>query len=145
MIAEDFIALAAKLSASPGEAERRTSISRSYYGAFHMALALMERCQIQISQGDNPHKRLYQCLDNSGHHELRLVADKLNTLRRIRNDADYDLSSSYFTSARNVQRHLQSAIAVINAIRDCDRRLASLKPSLRREARSLGLAVGEEK
>lgn len=141
MTGEDFISLAAKLSASTGEAERRTSVSRAYYGAFHMALAMLESCQIQIASGDNPHKRLYQCLDNSGDNDLRLIADKLNTLRRIRNDADYDLLSSHLTNTRNVQRHLQSAIATVDAIRNCNQRIAVLRQRLRQEARALGVLV----
>lgn len=140
----DFINLAIKLSNSRVEAELRTAVSRAYYGAFHVAKELLEQCGIGLPRGVSPHDKVCFCLSNSADEDARRAGDKLNNLRRIRNDADYELAADQFASQRNVQRQVRNATEIVTAIDSCTLKLSSLRPDLRDQARLLGLAVQGE-
>jgi uncharacterized protein (UPF0332 family) len=137
----DFISLAIKLANSSTEAELRTSVSRAYYGAFHVAKELVESCGVVLARGSNPHDKVYYCLDNCADEDAKKAGSKLNSLRAVRNDADYELGMDQFTSQRNIQRHLRNANDIVNAISSCHQKLASLRRNLRDQAKKLGLTV----
>jgi uncharacterized protein (UPF0332 family) len=137
----EFITVAIKLSNGTLEAELRSSVSRAYYGALHVAKQLLEQCGVSLSHADNPHEKVYFCLDNCNDEATRDAAIRLKRLRGIRNEADYRLSSDHFTNRRNIQRHLNSARAIVDAIATCYQRLDTIRPDLQRQAKLLGLRV----
>jgi hypothetical protein len=55
---EAFLHLAIRLSAGKTEAELRTSVSRSYYGAFHVARALVVNCGVILPETAEAHRKL---------------------------------------------------------------------------------------
>jgi uncharacterized protein (UPF0332 family) len=95
MTGADFLALAARLATAATEADWRTATSRAYYAAFHAARDLFEGLGFRVPHADQAHQYLYLRLYNCGHAALRLAADDLHTLRRRRNEADYDLRLAY--------------------------------------------------
>jgi uncharacterized protein (UPF0332 family) len=141
MTGSEFISLAIKLSSGSTEAELRTSVSRAYYGVFHLAKALMEDCGIAVPRGVNPHDKVYFCLDNCLDEDAREAAHKLSSLRAIRNDADYDLETDQFATQSRVQTHLRTAREIDNALSTCRQKLTALRPQLREQAIVLGLIV----
>jgi hypothetical protein len=60
----DFLLIASRLAADTTEADWRTAVSRAYYAAFHVARRLLT--------------------------DLKFAGRDLDTLRRLRNRADYD-------------------------------------------------------
>ena len=87
----DFHALAVRLASGRGSAERRTSIGRSYYAAFNVAMEMLRSMGFRIGRAAAAHGEVRLCLSNSGDAEVVLVASELGKLHTWRIRADYDL------------------------------------------------------
>jgi uncharacterized protein (UPF0332 family) len=86
----DFLVLAARLAAGASEADWRTAVSRAYYTAFHVARRLFTDMQFAVPRADRAHQYLVFRLSNSGEPAVEQTGRDLETLRRLRNRADYD-------------------------------------------------------
>jgi uncharacterized protein (UPF0332 family) len=86
----DFLPLAARLAGGTTEAEWRTTVSRAYYAAFHVARRLLSDLGFTVPRADRAHQYLVFRLGNSGEPAVERAAHDLKTLRRLRNRADYD-------------------------------------------------------
>jgi uncharacterized protein (UPF0332 family) len=86
----DFLALAARLAAEATEADWRTAVSRAYYAAFHVARTLLSDLRFTVPRADRAHQYLVFRLSNSGEASVEQAGRDLETLRRLRNRADYD-------------------------------------------------------
>jgi uncharacterized protein (UPF0332 family) len=95
MDGHDFIKLAGKLAAKPNadEATYRTSVSRAYYGAFHLAKALLEDLGFTPPTNVNVHGFVRHYLHGSGNADACRAASHLGDLQAARNKADYQLSN----------------------------------------------------
>ncbi len=87
----EFLSVAARLRASPSEAERRTSVGRSYYGLYNVLRARF-RTVANLQGNSRDHRRLIAHLIQSDDAGLQQVGEKLKNLRDLRNDADYEIS-----------------------------------------------------
>ncbi len=87
----DFLEVANRLQGSPDEADRRTSISRSYYAAYHVVVQTLAAKQVQFEKNADDHGRLAHYLAHSGDHRMQTIGGFLKTLRTSRVDADYKL------------------------------------------------------
>jgi uncharacterized protein (UPF0332 family) len=86
----DFLSLAARLATANAEADWRTSISRAYYAAFHVARRLFADLNFAVPRADRAHQYLVYRLSNCGDSATEQAGRDLETLRRLRNRADYD-------------------------------------------------------
>jgi uncharacterized protein (UPF0332 family) len=86
----DFLLLATRLAAGSSEADWRTAVSRAYYAAFHVARRLLADLQFAVPRADRAHQYLVFRLSNSGEAAVEQAGRDLETLRRLRNRADYD-------------------------------------------------------
>jgi uncharacterized protein (UPF0332 family) len=86
----DFVAIAAQFAAGPTEAEWRSAVSRAYYAAFHVARSLLSDLRFVVPRADRAHQYLVFRLCNSGEASVEQAGRNLETLRRLRNRADYD-------------------------------------------------------
>src|SRR5690348_11360575 len=102
MKGEDFIALAGNLAVTEqaGEAIYRTSVSRSYYGAFHVARALFQSLGLKLSRDHGDYQR---CLIEAGDPQSTILGRHLNELHGYRIRADYELSDRRAGSARHAR------------------------------------------
>ena len=117
----EFLNVANRLHTSPNEAERRTSISRSYYATYHILVQALSARQVQFEGTGDDHGRLAQYLAGSGDQRTQKIGGHLNTLRFSRVDADYKLSKPM--DARHSQLSYMMADRAIrgfNAIGDRD-------------------------
>jgi uncharacterized protein (UPF0332 family) len=89
----DFHSLANHL-ARGSAADIRTSISRSYYAAFHVGAAALRTIGVNIGRGAAAHGEVVHCLGNSGQSQLTLLAFVLSDLHTVRNRADYQLDKA---------------------------------------------------
>lgn len=119
MSGDDFLNLAMQLANSDVEAGIRTSVSRSYYGAFHKGLEFLERCGVQLPRSADAHEKLKWCLEHSADATAKDAAQKLDTLRAERNLADYDLRHLKFQRKRNALVALAAAQSIVNALTLC--------------------------
>jgi uncharacterized protein (UPF0332 family) len=86
----DFLSLAGRLTAGGTEADWRTAVSRAYYAAFHVARRLFADLNFSVPRADRAHQYLVFRLSNSGDTAAEHAGRTLETLRRLRNRADYD-------------------------------------------------------
>jgi hypothetical protein len=110
MTGHDFHSLAKQLASGASEAEWRTSISRSYYGAFHVARTLLADLGFVIPPDEKAHTQIYHRLNNCGNAVVRSAANDLYGLRRLRNRADYDLHRAVDAPLAHNQATLSSTI-----------------------------------
>jgi uncharacterized protein (UPF0332 family) len=72
------------------EAELRSSISRSYYAAFHVAKKYLYKVRSYELSKENSHRSLIDEFKYSGDPRLSIIGNYLERLRDRRNEADYD-------------------------------------------------------
>lgn len=90
MNGRDFLPLAARLAGGTTEADWRTAVSRAYYAAFHVARRFFADMNFTVPRADRAHQYLVFRLSNSGESVTEQAGRDLETLRRLRNRADYD-------------------------------------------------------
>ena len=96
MEGKDFLTIALQYCGSSSEAERRTAVSRAYYALFNTIKYLLKAAGFRIQKTASGHEQLYRYLHNSGLADAQAIASKLNSLRTVRNDADYELQKAGF-------------------------------------------------
>jgi len=119
MTGNEFIVLAKKLAEEVSPAECRSAVSRAYYGAFHAALALLSRTGILLPPAPEAHQKLRFCLLQSGEFPGTEAGEKLESLRRDRNLADYDLHQSRSETSQFARRQVQVALEILNCLEMC--------------------------
>jgi len=134
---EEFLVLAVRLSASPGEAERRSAVSRAHYAIFHAARLAVEDCGIVCPSSAEVHDKLAKCLQNAGDADLAMVGDKLNMFRAVRNSADYRLHDQRFTNGKFVALQLASARETADALNEACKHVPAFRAALRRYAKDI--------
>ncbi|HEY2412638.1 MAG TPA: hypothetical protein VGI40_10370 [Pirellulaceae bacterium] len=131
----DLMELAERLAAIGAEAEGRAAVSRAYYSAFHHAKSLLEdKCGLKLPNSAEAHKKVCFCLEASKNNELIDIADRLHTLRRSRNHADYDLTESRFVKIPNVQTQMTTAKKIVADIDAAALRMVDFRQEVRRYA-----------
>jgi uncharacterized protein (UPF0332 family) len=90
MNGRDFLPLATQLARGTTEAEWRSAVSRAYYACFHVARRLLSDLRFTVPRADRAHQYLVFRLSNSGEAPVEQAGRDLETLRRLRNRADYD-------------------------------------------------------
>jgi len=91
MNGRDFLPAARRLAGGSDEADFRSAASRAYYAAFHAARDVLAALRFRVPRADRAHDYLYRRLNNCGVAVVRQAADLLLDLRRLRNEADYDV------------------------------------------------------
>jgi len=91
MNAREFFPIAERMSTSANEAERRTSIGRSYYGLFHVLLGALSDRGIIFRETPDDHQNLIVYLTKGRNKVAASVWAVLKDLRQERNRADYRL------------------------------------------------------
>jgi uncharacterized protein (UPF0332 family) len=121
MDGHDFIAPAGKLAAAPAasEATYRTVVSRTYYGAFHVARAFLVELGFKPVGNANVHAFVRHYLNASGHGGAIRAADQLRDLQSVRNRADYDLDDPDVGSQAVAMASVEVAHRVVSALENC--------------------------
>ncbi|MBI3697248.1 MAG: hypothetical protein HY238_20735 [Acidobacteria bacterium] len=92
MNAADFLEVAKRLEGSVSEAERRTSIGRSYYALYNVLVDFLSSHGVPFDRNAKDHGRLVRCLMDTKHREADAIGAALRDLRNRRNEADYQMS-----------------------------------------------------
>src|SRR5206468_1897350 len=102
----DFLDLAGNLAASaaPTSAELRTAISRAYYAAYHVAVALLKKMGVHLPGGWEAHRLVGEALRNGGDAKVSAASRDLDELRKSRWAADYDMEDVAVENQRMVQK-----------------------------------------
>lgn len=124
---DQFLILARRLANEPhsGPSEYRTSISRSYYSAFH-TIRLFVEADIKVSikgasSRDNIHLLLQQFLFNSNVPEAVRMGRMLQDLHEARKAADYDLNLQKMETKVTAELSLQRVASIHAELAVCDK------------------------
>ena len=90
----DFLSVANQFHTSPEEAERRTSISRSYYATYHVLNQSLSAQKVPFTRRGDDHGLLIHYLAHSGDQRTQTIGGNLRSLRSARGRADYNLGRS---------------------------------------------------
>lgn len=115
----DFYEVGLNLSKNTEEAYLRSAIGRYYYAIFGMArLYLTDTMkERRYKSRNNIHKKLIKRLMNSNDKNESSVGEILETLRKRRNWADYDLKKNNyedFTSLKYLESDAKKSLETIN-------------------------------
>jgi uncharacterized protein (UPF0332 family) len=133
MNAKDFIDFAAKIAATYSDAAAcRSSISRAYYGAFHIAKSFLDRLGSRPFQNANAHIFVQHRLMNCGHHQAVRAGRFLRDLFRDRLLADYSLPVRRVENVEYARVAVESAREVQSLIEACacDEAIVQIKAGL---------------
>ncbi|MEX2139409.1 MAG: HEPN domain-containing protein [Pirellulales bacterium] len=123
MTGSDILTVAGNLVANPAlgnaEARYRSAISRAYYGAYHLVVALLSECSLRVPENHNGHEVAYQSLFTTGIPEAVTAARLLNDLRGERIKADYKLSRKGLDSPANAREKVEMAYNVSSSLENC--------------------------
>ncbi|WP_017662604.1 HEPN domain-containing protein [Baaleninema simplex] len=116
---KNFLVLAEKIlknSQFPSEASYRTSISRAYYAVFLTAREYIKvknptNWQNIITRGGNVHKKVKNYYASRFGNNGKRITNKLNSLRKKRNNADYEIST-VITKSQAEQACLDAKTAI---------------------------------
>jgi len=121
MDGNDFIDFASELSASDaiGPAACRTVVSRAYYGAFHLALALVEEFGFFSRRSDNEHRWVQWHFQNCKLALAQEIGRALQNLHESRKEADYDLARPQPDSPTNAAACVLRAGEIRRKLAEC--------------------------
>ncbi len=108
MDGKDFIQVAKDLTKGLSEAHWRSSISRSYYAAFHRSRQFVVRKGTQVPPTGNAHMIVRDCLIASKDPEVSALGSILGDLHAKRRKADYDLDTVMISSTDATMQMLQA-------------------------------------
>jgi uncharacterized protein (UPF0332 family) len=91
MLWNEFQDTAERLVRGTTEGDWRSAISRTYYSAFHFIRKFFLAHGVNVGQGGQSHFNLHAGLANCGYPPIENLGGQLDTLRRDRVEADYDL------------------------------------------------------
>jgi len=113
----DFLIIAGNFQTSSSEAERRTSIGRSYFALYDMLIDCLSAENVRFNKDGDDHWRLTYYLTKCGDRAADKMAGALKNLRFSRNLADYDLKASIGASQSEFSyKRAQSTISEIKSL-----------------------------
>ena len=118
---EDYIKLAKDILENEKlkyPAAYRTVISRVYYAAFNYGIQSLYEMGFVLPRNAASHEKIKSLLNYSGNIELRGVKESLNTLRKVRNKADYNDDNVLFKNRDTSISYLAMAEDAIQIIKD---------------------------
>ena len=124
MIDQGFLILAKELnSKGNSEIHQKSSISRSYYAAFHfLRKFITEKMKQTVSDGPGAHGEIVRFLKNSLSEEDLAHADFLVSMKNKRNKADYGVTldglSTLKPKAETYLKDVNDLIDFINGLSD---------------------------
>lgn len=111
-----FLDVAMALSGSDREADRRTSIGRSYYALFNHVRGKVQPLRF-LPGNDEDHKALSFYLIKANNRDLQSVGQFLKDLRVSRNQSDYEMNLTVEKSQSELARaQAQMAIDKLNGV-----------------------------
>jgi uncharacterized protein (UPF0332 family) len=116
-----FLDIAQQFQASNSEAERRTSIGRSYYTLFNILRQSLFSRGVRFSSSGADHRQLVDYLTQCRNQEAARIGGILKDLRVQRNQADYDMNITIDTNQSQLAyRRAQDAVDRFNALSQTD-------------------------
>jgi uncharacterized protein (UPF0332 family) len=118
MRAKEFAVVASRLSQIPaaGPADFRTSISRAYYAAFHVAVEALTQIGAVLHAGPGGHSEVANCLIASGDDAVRDAGRAMSDLHTRRIHADYRMARTDVETRTSAQSACEIAHDIIREL-----------------------------
>jgi hypothetical protein len=118
----EFLEVADRLQSSTAEAERRTSIGRSYYALYNVLYDFLFKRAVILTASSENHSLVVYYFTKCGNPLADKLADSLKTLRWNRIDADYKMSNACVVrSSQFAFKKAKEGIDAWNALKPSDR------------------------
>jgi len=114
-----FFTLAGTLASASGPSELRTSLSRSYYAVFNVAVAFLQQMGIEPVSGPQAHSAVKNGLLASQDAGLVKIGSDLDTLHAERRRADYDMGDVRCESSKTAAAVFKQAGRMLAALDSC--------------------------
>ena len=101
-----------------GPAAYRSAISRAYFATLNVAADILTSIGHSPGKGDSKHKRVVLYLQQSADPELNSVGRTIDTIRTMRNLADYDMLNTTVETLSEARDRAESAREVIEHLDD---------------------------
>jgi uncharacterized protein (UPF0332 family) len=121
MNGRDFLPVPRSLAAARGEAEARSAVSRAYYAAFHAVRDVLKALGFVVPRADRAHEYLYRRLNNCGVAPITNAGRMLHALRRLRNQADYDVELPFPGTAIAAVTNAESVLKTLDTLTPAER------------------------
>lgn len=92
---QELITLARDLARGDREVDWRSSVSRCYYAAFHLASSHADKCPPTDNLNTGSHAQLARRFQLHGSRDARVIAEALALMKRQRQAADYIINTSF--------------------------------------------------
>lgn len=122
MNGSEFISLAGTLAASAtpnAEARYRTAVSRAYYGAYHVAIEVLEELGALVRANHLGHRDTINKLRSTDVEEAMRAARIIEDLHTARIVADYRLKNRRFEKAAHALIAVEDAHDAVDALQAC--------------------------
>jgi hypothetical protein len=111
----EFLSLAGTLAVQTEASRLRTSISRAYYGAFHLTLEFLAGIEVPGGRDHDLHKPLLA----SGHQQARVAGVLISGLYDFRRRADYHLTDSEVELQSTARSCCEHARQIESLLQEC--------------------------
>jgi uncharacterized protein (UPF0332 family) len=119
-----YFVLAETIAQRSEEEYLRSSISRAYYAAFNLSLAMLrEQDRVRAGKSRNIHQDLIETLQSSEDEAEKNTGNRLFRLRQYRNHADY--TPQFNNLSKKAQESIVLAKRIISGTRELERRRRS--------------------
>lgn len=116
-----FLNIAEQFQGSDSEAERRTSIGRSYYALYNILFGSLVSQGVHFTHRGGDHGLLVYYLTQCGHPQAADIGATLRDLRNYRNNADYSMNVMIDTrQSRLVYGKVRSAVNTFRELQQSD-------------------------
>ena len=92
---QELAALARDLARGDNEVDWRSSSSRCYYAAYHLASSHAEKCPHTDNASTGSHAQLARRFQLQGSKDARVIAEALTLMKRQRHAADYMINTPF--------------------------------------------------
>lgn len=121
MNARDFKIIASSLvDAGKRPEDFRTSISRSYYAAFHVGSEVLRNMKIPLPNSSKAHDDLSNLLSNCNDMTLSKAGSQLDSLKSDRIKADYKLDNLDIETKNKAEIAYKQADRIIQILDGCN-------------------------
>jgi hypothetical protein len=116
-----FLNIAEQFQASDSEAERRTSIGRSYYALYNILCGSLASQGVYFTHRGGDHGLLVYYLTQCGHPQAADIGATLRDLRNYRNNADYYMNAMIdIHQSRLVYEKVRGAVDTLRELQQTD-------------------------
>src|SRR5436190_2161970 len=105
---------------APTAADLRSAVSRAYYAAFNVAVALLKKMGVKAPENWEGHKLVAEALRYSEDQKVQAASHEMDDLRKARWKADYDMEDDEVEHQRTAAKFVARAKQAVKKLDECE-------------------------